>query len=166
MPLFGAPQTDMGKESPNTLSKPNPTPPPVIKNPPATIIAAGVRLEGDFKSQGDVQIEGEVIGTVETNAMLSVGSAAKVKAGVKAANASIAGEVTGNINVANALELKSTAKITGEISCSSIVVESGASLNGQVKCGPDTSKTAVKDDPAQTKNEPMAVKASSPEVKN
>ncbi len=143
MPLFGAPQSDNGQKSPsqtpiaeNTVTARQ----EASKPSPATIIAKGVRLEGEFMSQGDVQIEGEVLGTVETSAMLSVGSSAKVKAGVKANDAVIAGEVDGNVQVKGKLELKSTAKIIGEIKCSTIVVESGAKMQGNVICGQETEK--------------------------
>ncbi len=137
MSLFGAPQTDSGNDSPiNAPVSPSlPIASSSAKNPPATVIAGGVRLEGEFKSQGDVQIEGEVVGTLETNATLSVGTEAKVKAGVKAENAVIAGEVIGNVTVGRRLELKSTAKIVGEITCATIVVDAGAAIEGNLKCG-------------------------------
>ncbi|MDF1497306.1 MAG: polymer-forming cytoskeletal protein [Patescibacteria group bacterium] len=145
MPLFGSQQTENGldNQSMPTVQPPMAKPSPA-KGSPATIIANGVRLEGEFKSQGDVQIEGEVLGTIETSAMLSVGSEAKVTAGVKAANAVIAGEIIGNVSVTNKLELKSTAKVNGEISCATIVVEAGAKMQGNIKCGSDsTQKTSV-----------------------
>ena len=137
MSLFGAPQTDAGNDSPihAPVSPSLPIATTSAKNPPATVIAAGVRLEGEFKSQGDVQIEGEVIGTLETNATLSVGADAKVKAGVKAENAVIAGEIIGNVTVSRRLELKSTAKIVGEIACETIVIDAGAAIEGNLKCG-------------------------------
>ena len=145
MSLFGAPQSDFDSDKPGTPSvEPPMAKPASAKNSPATIIAHGVRLEGEFKSQGDVQIEGEVIGTVETSAMLSIGSEAKVKAGVKAANAVIAGEINGNVYIVNKLELKPTAKITGEVTCAVIVVEAGAKMQGNIKCGfESTTKTVT-----------------------
>ena len=50
----------------------------------STVIARGVRVEGDFTSQGDVVIEGEVNGHVTTNSLLTVGNEAKLKAEVAA----------------------------------------------------------------------------------
>lgn len=157
MPLFGAPQTDNGQKSPLQTPIANNNNMPhneSQKSSPATIIAKGVRLEGEFMSQGDVQIEGEVLGTVETSAMLTVGSAAKVKAGVKANDAVIAGEINGNIGVKGKLELKSTAKIIGEIKCSTIVVEAGAKMQGNIVCGQETGKQSdQKTEPAKSQNE-------------
>ncbi len=155
MSLFGAQQSDIGSENPTTPTVTPPMAKPSLsKSNPSTIIANGVRLEGEFKSQGDVQIEGEVLGTVETSAMLSIGSEAKVKAGVKAADAVIAGEVNGNVSVTNKLELKSTAKVTGEITCATIVVEAGAKMQGNIKCGSDSS--------AKPANEPVKKEVTTP----
>jgi len=104
----------------------------------STIIARGVRVEGDFSSQGDVIIEGEVSGHVTTTAVLSVGAEAKLKAEVSADEASIAGQVDGTITVKKRLEVKSTAKITGDVTCETIVVEAGAALNGKLSVGAAT----------------------------
>lgn len=101
----------------------------------ATVIARGVKVEGDFTSQGDVQIEGEVQGHVSTSGLLTVGSEAKLKADVSANDAVIAGTIEGNVIVKKRLELKSTAKIMGDITCELIVVEEGASLQGKVGIG-------------------------------
>jgi cytoskeletal protein CcmA (bactofilin family) len=46
----------------------------------ATIIAHGVRVEGNFVSQGDVTVEGDVEGKVSASGVLTVGSDAKLKA--------------------------------------------------------------------------------------
>jgi len=166
MSLFGAPQTEEGNNSP--ISTPVGSIPPVhspsSKNPPATVIAGGVRLEGEFKSQGDVQIEGEVVGTLETNATLSVGTDAKVKAGVKAENAVVAGQIIGNVTVARRLELKSTAKIVGEITCATIVVEAGAAIEGNLKCGAGKEQNSFKQDASPAKADNSA-KPASPDAK-
>ena len=107
----------------------------------STIIARGVRVEGNFASQGDVVIEGEVSGQVSTSAVLSVGTEAKLKAEVAAEEAVIAGQVDGTITVKKRLELKSTAKITGDITCDTIVVEAGATVQGKMMVGASKAET-------------------------
>lgn len=101
----------------------------------ATLIARGVRVEGEFTSQGDVAIEGEVSGTLSCSGALTVGVEAKIKADVKANDVVVAGVVEGNITAARKLELKTGAKVTGDVTCEVIVVEGGASLNGKVSSG-------------------------------
>lgn len=101
----------------------------------ATLIARGVRVEGEFTSQGDVAIEGEVSGTLSCSGALTVGVEAKIKADIKANDVVVAGIVEGNITAARKLELKSGARITGDVTYEVIVVEGGASLNGKVSSG-------------------------------
>jgi cytoskeletal protein CcmA (bactofilin family) len=101
----------------------------------ATVIARGVRVEGDFTSQGDVVIEGEVNGRIETGGLLSVGPEAKLKAEVVAGDAIVAGVVEGTLAVKNRLELKASARVQGDTSCQTVVVEAGALLNGKISMG-------------------------------
>lgn len=111
----------------------------------ATVIARGVKVEGDFTSQGDVQIEGEVHGHVSTSGLLTVGSEAKLKADVSAEEAVIAGLVEGNVTVKKRLELKSTAKILGDITCETVAVEEGATMHGKVGVGTSPKSVPVTD---------------------
>ncbi|MBP9763090.1 polymer-forming cytoskeletal protein [Patescibacteria group bacterium] len=101
----------------------------------ATLIARGVRVEGEFTSQGDVVIEGEVSGTLNCTGMLTIGVEAKIKADIKANDVIIAGIVEGNIVAARKLEVKSGGKVTGDVTCEVIVIEGGASMNGRVSSG-------------------------------
>ena len=97
-----------------------------------TIIAQGVRVEGDFHSQGDVVIDGEVSGSVQTQSALRIGETAKIHADVRAANAIIAGEVQGNIFIEETLELLSTSRVKGDIVTANISVALGAQVNGHI----------------------------------
>lgn len=97
-----------------------------------TIIAQGVRVEGDFASQGDVIIEGEVVGNIQTNADLRVGEASKIKADVVAANAIISGEIRGNIQIGSRLELTQSARIIGDVAVETLIIAAGAQVNGKI----------------------------------
>ena len=100
-----------------------------------TLIARGVKVEGNFSSEGDVAIEGEVQGTLTATGLHTIGTEAKIKADVKAGEAVIGGIVEGNIAIARELTVKSTARITGDIVCEVISVESGAFLSGKIAAG-------------------------------
>ncbi|EKD32916.1 MAG: hypothetical protein ACD_76C00116G0002 [uncultured bacterium] len=97
-----------------------------------TIIAQGVKVEGDFSGDSNMIIEGEVTGTVVTTANLRVGVNARISADVSAASAVIAGEVKGNISVADKLDLLETSVIHGDIDAHVLSVASGAKINGRV----------------------------------
>lgn len=113
----------------------------------ATVIAHGVRVEGDFSSQGDVVIEGEVHGNVAVGGSLSVGAQAKLKADVSAEQATIAGVVEGNMTIRSHLDLKATAKVAGDVSCETAAIESGATLCGKVMIGAKMENKPTKHEP-------------------
>ncbi|MEK7545783.1 MAG: polymer-forming cytoskeletal protein [Patescibacteria group bacterium] len=100
-----------------------------------TVIAPSVRVEGDFVSEGNVRIEGEVKGSISTERDLVVGENSKITAGVQARNAVIAGELHGNLRVYDRLELASTARIHGDIQAKVLSVAPGAMMKGQLIIG-------------------------------
>ncbi|MDO8618260.1 MAG: polymer-forming cytoskeletal protein [Candidatus Uhrbacteria bacterium] len=108
-----------------------------------TVIARGVKVEGEFTSQSDVLIEGEVHGTFSTAGMLTVGSEAKIKADVKAGSAMVSGTIEGNVIVTKHLDVKATAKIMGDVTTETVMIESGAILSGRMTVGVKPSGAAA-----------------------
>lgn len=100
--------------------------------PPVTVIASGVKMEGDFFSEGEVLIEGVVEGSVRTESNLTVGERARINANVTAANAVVAGEVKGNISISERLELQPSSHIYGDVQTKILVVAQGAIINGRI----------------------------------
>lgn len=100
-----------------------------------TIIAQGVKVEGDFHSSGNVVIDGEVTGSVQTTQALVIGESARIHANVEARTAVVAGEVKGNIVAHERLELLATSIVQGDIATSDLSVASGAHINGEVTMG-------------------------------
>lgn len=140
MPLFGSTPIDFGQADTGAGST-SPVRPSsdgfadsILATSPSTVIAKGVRLEGEFKGQGNILIEGSVHGTLQTDGELTVGPDAEVHAGITAVHAVIAGTVEGNVKVRNRLEIKSTAHVKGDLSCEMITVEAGAQLQGNLSC--------------------------------
>lgn len=116
----------------------NPAPQAPSFSPPGngvTTIAYGVKVEGDFTSQGDVVIEGEVRGKIASSGALTVGSKAVIKADVSADEANVSGLVEGNLTIKKQAVLHATAKIKGDLTAERITVESGATLDGRVQVG-------------------------------
>lgn len=103
-----------------------------------TVIGPSVRVEGDVVSQGNIQVDGAVSGTIETAANLAVGEQAKLAANVKAQNAYLAGHLKGNLLVQERLELAATAKVDGDITAKVLVMAEGAQLNGRCQMGTTT----------------------------
>ncbi len=101
-------------------------------NPPAeTIVGPSVKIQGDLNSEGNIRIEGGVMGKVHTTQSVHIGEAAQLVADVQAGNAIVAGQVQGNIKVAGNLILQATARVAGDISCGILRVEDGAQFTGK-----------------------------------
>ncbi len=100
-----------------------------------TIIGPTVKVEGDLKADGNVIIEGQVVGSFKTKKNLRVGEGAKIKADIEAENAWVGGEIEGNMIIRNHLELSANAKIKGDIETQILTIETGAQINGHLKMG-------------------------------
>jgi cytoskeletal protein CcmA (bactofilin family) len=107
-----------------------------------TVIAPSVRVEGDFVSEGNVRIEGNVTGSIQTARDLIVGENAKITADIQARNGTVAGELHGNLRVFDRLELAATARIHGDIQAKVLSVAPGAMMRGQLIIGVEVSELA------------------------
>ncbi|PIR06580.1 MAG: hypothetical protein COV55_03590 [Candidatus Komeilibacteria bacterium CG11_big_fil_rev_8_21_14_0_20_36_20] len=97
-----------------------------------TIIGPSVRLDGNFRGEGDLVVEGVLVGTLQTKNNLKISPSAVVEASIKANNAFISGKIKGNITVKGKIEITGTAIILGDIKAQIISIESGALIQGQI----------------------------------
>lgn len=107
---------------------------------PETIIAFGVRLEGDLVAEGDLVIEGEIHGTIKTKGDLRIADQALVEANIEANNAVVSGEIRGNILVHGKLELFPSSKMTGDVVTDVLAIGPGAQVNGNISMGGEVAK--------------------------
>ncbi len=96
-----------------------------------TILEASVDVKGNLKSEGNVKIDGKLIGDVNIGGHLILGDPAEVRGNINAYGATISGTVTGNVKVKTLLELTETAKIVGDIDVAELKVAEGALLIGE-----------------------------------
>ncbi|HEY8830269.1 MAG TPA: polymer-forming cytoskeletal protein, partial [Candidatus Limnocylindria bacterium] len=68
-----------------------------------------------------------------TNDMLIIGEGAKVTADITCGSVVINGEVTGNIKATEMVELHKPAKVKGDISTPSLMVDKGVQFDGSSK---------------------------------
>jgi len=118
-----------------------------------TIIGPSVKVDGDLNATGNVIIEGSVNGNISTDKDITIGVAADIVADVKATNATISGKVKGSMEIEGHLNIKSSAKINGDIKTATISIESGAQINGMLNMGGAQSAAAPTKEPAEAKEE-------------
>lgn len=104
-----------------------------------TIIGKGAECNGDFAAEGSVRIDGCVNGNVTVTGTLIVGAAGTVNGDISAAAAVIGGEVDGNITAPERVELTVTAKVIGDITTGTIVIDEKAIFQGKCDMNQDVS---------------------------
>ena len=97
-----------------------------------SIIAAGMVIVGDIRTEGVVKIEGRVEGAVRAGRQVLLGRQGEVEGDISTREAVIGGKVTGTIATAERLEIQGTATINGDIKTRSIAVIEGGKINGTV----------------------------------
>jgi len=96
-----------------------------------SIISADLKITGDLISDGDIQLNGTLVGDIKTGS-LTIGESAHVEGKVSAKEIRISGEVTGEV-MAEDVTLTKSAKINGDIIHENLSIESGADVEGNFR---------------------------------
>jgi len=99
-------------------------------------LGRGVRFEGKLTFAGTVRIDASFVGTIVTDDVLVVGEAARIDANITCGNIVVQGEVNGNIQAKNGVEIRSTGKVRGDLETPALVVEKGAFFHGATRMEP------------------------------
>lgn len=114
-------------------------------------LGQGTVLNGDLSTEGDIRIDGKIIGNVTSKAKTVVGATGVIQGNVFCQNAYVDGTVNGNIEVSELLILSKTAHVTGDIKIKKLVVEEGAKFNGKCSMGATLASTTAQTPGAQPK---------------
>jgi cytoskeletal protein CcmA (bactofilin family) len=96
-----------------------------------TVIGNGARLEGNLIAAASLRIEGTVTGTITADGDVIVAPEAEVAADIQSTNTTLGGHYTGNVVATGTIELTSTARVEGNLTCRSLIVNQGAIFSGQ-----------------------------------
>jgi cytoskeletal protein CcmA (bactofilin family) len=97
----------------------------------ASMIGAGTSLKGDITSNGDLRIDGRLIGNIIGSAKVIIGANGSVEGDISCQQADIMGNVSGSIKAKELLQLKNGSIVQGNISAGKLQVEPAATFNGQ-----------------------------------
>lgn len=112
---------------------------------PGTVLGKGTVFESTkLVSKESIQISGKFIGDMEVEGSVVVASEGLVRGNIKAIFVLVAGEVEGNIEATEQVHLATTAKVKGDVSYKSIVIDEGATIHGQLTCLGQTIKKVEK----------------------
>lgn len=96
-----------------------------------SIISLDLKIVGNLESSGDIQIDGNVVGDIDSR-LVTVGQEALIEGAITAETVRVSGTVDGQIK-AKSVSLERTAKVTGDIIHESLTMEAGARFEGQIK---------------------------------
>src|SRR5205809_4070091 len=119
--MFSKPASSAGSRAENVEA--------MRKTIACSLIAENVSVDGDLKSEGDVQLDGTLRGDL-TVAHLSIGETGQVEGAVSAEAVEVRGRVVGTISAAS-VKLYATARVDGDITHGQLAVEPGAHFAGR-----------------------------------
>ncbi len=100
-----------------------------------TVIGPDAKFKGELSFEKGVKVFGGFEGQINTKGNLVVASEGSIQADVEAGSITVEGELKGNIAAQDIVELKSTARLQGDLSCQRLVVVDGASFVGHCSVG-------------------------------
>lgn len=100
---------------------------------PGGVLSSGVSITGSVKFRNQLQIDGEVKGTIESAGMLTIGQHAHIRGEIRTKSVVVQGTVEGNIFAAERCELQAGCTLRGDIEAPRLVVDENATFLGSAK---------------------------------
>lgn len=94
----------------------------------------GAKISGKLHFEGPARIDGQVDGEV-VGKDITIGESAVVTAQITAESVVVCGKVKGEITASQRIEIRPTAKVSGNISAPKLVVQEGAVFEGNCAMG-------------------------------
>ena len=97
----------------------------------------GSKISGKLEFEGPAQIEGQVDGEMSAKDSLMIGENAVVTAQIKALSIIVAGKLSGEIIASERIELRPSAKVSGNLTAPKLIVHEGAIFEGNCAMQPE-----------------------------
>ena len=97
-----------------------------------TIIGSSIVIDGEISGEEDLIIRGTVKGKIILKENLLVENSGVVEADIQTTNVTISGQVTGNIQASEKVELRADGRMVGDIKSPRILIADGATFKGNV----------------------------------
>jgi cytoskeletal protein CcmA (bactofilin family) len=96
-----------------------------------SILSGGVKIEGNFYSEGNVRIDGKIKGNVAVTGSLTLGEHCIIEGEVSAKAVTLSGRVEGKILAQERVKLDAKSVLKGDLVTKYLVVEEGAVFEGR-----------------------------------
>jgi len=108
------------------------------------LLGKGAFFNGELKVTGSIRIDGEFEGKMEVSESVIIGKTGRIKGTVISKDAVIGGNLEGNVDASERIELQSGSHLAGDITCRGLVVEDGVFFEGNCKMSGDKRPPTVK----------------------
>lgn len=109
-----------------------------------TIIGKDAECNGNFNSSGTVRVDGTLNGDLTVSETIILGATGVINGDISCKVAIIGGEIIGSINAPEKTELTSTARVLGDITTNTIVIDEHAVFQGSCNMNQDVSSKRAK----------------------
>jgi len=99
----------------------------------SSILGPEVEIKGDVNVTGDLLIYGKVFGNINSKGTVNSANGSLVKGNITAGNASISGEVQGDLDIESKIVLGKNSYLSGNLKAAIITIEEGAKFDGMCK---------------------------------
>ena len=94
------------------------------------IISEGTKIKGDIVANGDIRIDGELMGNISAQSKLVIGPSGKIEGQAICNTVEVSGYIKGKITANELINMKSTSQIVGDIVAGKLSIEPGAVFSG------------------------------------
>ena len=94
------------------------------------IISEGTKIKGDVIANGDIRIDGELLGNISAKGKLVIGPKGRIEGQIICSNIEISGYIKGKVTGNELISMKSTSQIIGDIVAGKLSIEPGAMFSG------------------------------------
>ena len=97
------------------------------------MIGPGTTIRGSVTAEEDLNIEGQIEGSIRTTKDVIVAQSATVSASVDADSVTIDGRVSGDVNASAHLQLAAGATLVGDVTTPRVHIADGAHFSGRIQ---------------------------------
>jgi cytoskeletal protein CcmA (bactofilin family) len=99
----------------------------------AALIGRSVVIKGELDGSEDLTIEGQVEGKIELrDHTLTIGASGRIKAQIFAKAVVVLGELVGNINASETVDIRESASVDGDLVSPRVAIAEGAHFRGSI----------------------------------
>lgn len=100
-----------------------------------TIVGPETRISGELRGEEDLVVRGRIEGRIQLTQSLTIEDGGIVQADVDVRRLIVSGVLVGNVIASEAVRLTAKARVVGDVTAPSFVMEAGASYRGRVEAG-------------------------------